>query len=157
MVIGIQTAVNWELESKFKNQEVQEDSKSEIILKSMKYKFYKVANFMSKTCQLSLPQVRVVLHFSWQKYTLIILGPTTHRPFLQCLAEEYTQPRHAEIKDVLISSMPACISIYKLSDQPHSYIHACFHPSLPQQPCGCIKFIIRTKKEAIVSIKTMQQ
>ena len=60
------------MESKCKNRELQKDSESEIILKSIKCKFYEVTTFSSKACQLSLSQVRVILHFSWRKYTLTI-------------------------------------------------------------------------------------
>ena len=35
----------------------------------MKCKFYEVTNFISEAYQFSLSQVRVVLHFSWRKYT----------------------------------------------------------------------------------------
>ena len=39
-------------------------------------KFYEVTTFSSKACQLSLSQVRVILHFSWRKYTLTEMLPT---------------------------------------------------------------------------------
>ena len=38
----MQNAVKWELESKFKNREVQEDSESEIILKVCDVNFMKL-------------------------------------------------------------------------------------------------------------------
>ena len=42
----MQNAVNWELESKFKNQEVQEDSESEIILKVCDVNFMKLQQIL---------------------------------------------------------------------------------------------------------------
>ena len=70
LTFGMQSAVNWELKSKCKIWDVQKDLESEIILKSIKCKFYEVITFISKACQLSLSQVQVFLHFSWRKYTL---------------------------------------------------------------------------------------
>ena len=37
LTFGMQNAVNWELKSKCKNREVQKDSESEIILKSVNF------------------------------------------------------------------------------------------------------------------------
>ena len=64
----MQNAVKWELESKFKNREVQEDSESEIILKVCNVNFMKLQQILF-VWHVNCHYLKYEL-FSWWKYTL---------------------------------------------------------------------------------------